>query len=209
MRGTAVCIGARHLTRLCRVFVTAARARRSTVMKTTTPNRGRVRVYRSALTAPTLTFLLHACAAAPPPRAPTQLAAQNPCGDAKAWRDDLRILEPKTVLGIEPHYWRNTCDGTSQVIGTQIVLRRPEDSSSAALSWMLRCGPSRVLVGKDNPSMPPTSLLWLPDGWLDVGVKPDGGNFLVTLSAESVPKNIQLFHHAVDFLGPRSAPGTR
>jgi hypothetical protein len=162
-----------------------------------------------ASAAMTLPFFAGACAEAPSLSISTAALAQNPCGDAKAWRDDLHILQPKAVLGIEPHYTRNTCDGTTQIIGTQIVMRRLEDSSSAALSRMLRCGPSRVLVGKDDPSMPSTSSLWLPDGWLDIGVKPDGGNFLVTLSAESVPKNIQLFHRTVDFLGARGAAGTQ
>jgi hypothetical protein len=157
----------------------------------------------------TLLFFAGGCAETPGTNISTAAIAQNPCGDANAWREDLRILQAATVVGVEPHYWRNTCDGTSQVIGTQIVLRRPEDSSSAALTRMLRCGPSRVLVGRDGPSMSSRSSLWLPDGWLDIGVKPDGGNFLVTLSAESVPKNIQLFHHTVDLLGARGAPGAR
>jgi hypothetical protein len=155
----------------------------------------------------TLPFFAYACAETSSPRLSAAAIAQNPCRDAHAWRDDLRILEPKSVVGIEPHYTRNTCDGTTQVIGTQIVMRRPENSSSAALSRMLRCGASRVLVGKDDPSIPSTSSLWLPDGWLDVVVKPDGANFLVTLSSESIPKNIQLFHRTTDFLGVRGPEG--
>jgi hypothetical protein len=38
-------------------------------------------------------------------------------------------------------------------------------------------------------------------------VKPDGANFLVTLSSESIPKNIQLFHRTTDFLGVRGPEG--
>ena len=55
--------------------------------------------------------------------------------------------------------------------------------------------------------MSSTSSLWLPDGWLDIEVKPEGGNFRVTLSAESVPKNIQLFHRTADFLSARGGSG--
>jgi hypothetical protein len=103
------------------------------------------------------------------------------------------VFTNTVVLGVEAHYWRNTCDGTAQVMGTRVLLRRPEDSSRAALSRMLQCGGSRVFLGQAYPSQPSTSLLWLPDGWLDIEVKPEGGNFLVTLSADSVAKNIQLF----------------
>ena len=72
---------------------------------------------------------------------------------------------------------------------------------------MLRCGASRVRVGTDNPAGPSPTSLWLPDGLLDIAVKPEGDNFLVTLSAESVPKNIQLFHRTSDFLSGHGALG--
>jgi hypothetical protein len=155
----------------------------------------------------TLPFLAGACAGAASRNTSTAAVAQNPCRDADVWREDLRILEPKLVVHIEPHYTRNTCDGTTQVIGTQVVLRPPSASSSAALSRMLRCVFSRVLIGELNPARPSAASLWLPDGWLDIEVKPDGGDFLVTLSAESVPKNIQLFHRTTDFLGAHAPPG--
>jgi hypothetical protein len=157
----------------------------------------------------TLPFLAGACAGTSPRNTSTAAVAQNPCQDADVWREDLRILEPKSVVHIEPHYTRNTCDGTTQVIGTQVVMRRPADSSFAALSRMLRCGASRVHIGEDNPVGPSPTSLWLPDGWLDIEVKPDGGDFLVTLSAESVPKNIQLFHRTTELLDGHGTVGRR
>jgi hypothetical protein len=157
----------------------------------------------------TLPFLAGACAGSASRNITTSAVAQNPCRDIDVWRDDLRILEPKFVVNVEPHYTRNTCDGTTQIIGTQVVVRRPTDSSSAALSRMLRCGASRVRVGMDNPEGPSPTSLWLPDGLLDIEVKPEGGNLLVTLSAESVPKNIQLFHRTTDFLGGHGTRGGR
>jgi hypothetical protein len=157
----------------------------------------------------TLPFLAGACAGTASRNTSTAAVAQNPCRDADVWRDDLRILEPKFVVNVEPHYTRNTCDGTTQIIGTQVLVRRPTDSSSEALSRMLRCGASRVRVGTDNRAGPSPTSLWLPDGLLDIEVKPEGDNFLVTLSAESVPKNIQLFHRTSDFLRAHGTLGGR
>jgi hypothetical protein len=34
--------------------------------------------------------------------------------------------------------------------------------------------------------------LWIPNGWLDIDVKRSGNDLAITLSAESVPKNIQM-----------------
>jgi hypothetical protein len=141
-----------------------------------------------------------ACAEHPSATISTARVARSPCKDPKSWRDNLQILQPNNVLGVEAHYWRNTCDGTAQVMGTRVLVRRPEDSSLAALSWMLQCGGSRVFLGAADPSQSSTGPRWLPDGWLDIEVKPDGGNFVVTLSADSVPKNIQLFHRTAELV---------
>jgi hypothetical protein len=140
------------------------------------------------------------CAEHPPATISTAPVALSPCKDAQSWRDQLQILQPNTVLGVEAHYWRNTCDGTAQVMGTRVLLRRPEAPSLAALSWMLRCGGSRVFFGAADPSRSSTGPRWLPGGWLDIEVKPDGGNFVVTLSADSVPKNIELFHRTAELV---------
>ncbi len=117
-----------------------------------------------------------------------------------AWRDNLRILQPSTVLKVEAHYTRNTCDGTTQVIGTRVLLRSPKEPSPAALSWMLQCRASRVFVGEAEPSYLPASSRWLPPGWLDIAVKPEGGIVVVTLSADSVPKNIELFRRTAELV---------
>lgn len=189
--------------------VTFTASARKMIMKVVVTKRiGRITLWLAPVVM-TLPFLAGACAGTASRNTSTAAVAQNPCRDADVWRDDLRILEPRSVVEIEPHYTRNTCDGTTQVIGTQVVLRPPSDSSSAALSRMLRCGASRVLVGMHNPASPSPTSLWLPDGWLDIEVKPEGGNFLVTLSAESVPKNIQLFHRTTDFLGAHGTLGGR
>jgi len=180
---------------------------RNMVMKTAVVKGGGWKRLWFAYAGATLAIFACTCAETQLPSTSTATVTQNPCRDAKAWRYGLGILQPKIVVEIEPHYTRNTCDGTTQVIGTQIVMSRPDESSAAALSQMLRCGASRVWIGKDNPSMPSRTPFWLPDGWLDVGVKPDGVNFLVTLSAESVPKNIQLFRRTTDFLRARRPAG--
>jgi hypothetical protein len=140
------------------------------------------------------------CAGIPSPRSSVAPVAKNPCEDAAAWQDNLRILQPNTVLGVEAHYTRNTCDGTTQVIGTRVLLRSPEGSSRAALSWMLQCRAWRIFVREADPSSFPRRSPWLPTGWLDIEAKPEGGTLVVTLSADSVPKNIELFRRTAELV---------
>jgi hypothetical protein len=65
---------------------------------------------------------------------------------------------------------------------------------------MLQCRASRVFLGEADPSDLPRRSPWLPSGWLDIEAKPEGGNLVVTLSAESVPKNIELFRRTAELL---------
>jgi hypothetical protein len=148
-----------------------------------------MRCFASAVVALPLCALT--CAETPTAMVSSTKGAPSPCKDAKSWQENLRTLQSSPVLAVEAHYTRNTCDGTTQVIGTRVLLRGPDDSSRAALSWMLQCRASRVFIGEAG---------WLPDGWLDIEVKPEGGNVVVALSADSVPKNIQLFHRTAEFV---------
>jgi hypothetical protein len=156
--------------------------------------RRKVRWFVAAMV--TASLCASTCAGIQSERKFTAPVTRNPCEEAAPWQDNLRILQPRTVLRVEAHYIRNTCDGTTQVIGTRVFLRRPEDSSQAALSWMLQCRASRVFVAGADSSPLSTNSRWLPAGWLDIEVKADGENVVVTLSADSIPKNIELFRLA-------------
>jgi hypothetical protein len=152
----------------------------------------------------TLALLASACAGVRPPTAST--TAIDPCRDATTWQDDLRIVLPSGVLAARGLYIKNTCDGTTQVTGTELLIRRSEDSSSTALARMLKCGGSRVLLagGERSRDQSPSSV-WLPDGWVEISVRSHAENVLVTLSADSVPKNIELLRHAVALASARTS----
>jgi hypothetical protein len=163
-----------------------------------TGGRGKVRWSISAMVA--VSICASTCAGIPPLRPSVAPIATNPCEDAAVWQDNLRILQPNTVLRVEAHYTRNTCDGTTQVIGTRVLLRSAEGPSRAALSWMLQCRAWRIFVGQADPSSFRRRSPWLPTGWLDIEAKPEGDNLVVMLSADSVPKNIELFRRTAELV---------
>ncbi len=126
------------------------------------------------------------------------------CGDSALWLEDLRLVGSGTPLRVEPLYIRNTCDGTTQVAGTDIFLRPSTGEEVTTLSRALGCGPARIVVAAGDASR--ARAPWLPDGWLDVALRTEGEAFVLRLRADSVPKNIELFREASRALG--AARGT-
>jgi hypothetical protein len=149
--------------------------------------------------------LLGACSTSAPPGARAPQVGQLPCEDGDAWQDELRLLDASTLLKVEPTTWVDMCSGAAQVTGTRLLLRRPE-ASSQRLARMLQCSSARVRIGQADPSQIADGRLRLPEGWVDIDVKPEAGHYAVRLSAENVAKNLQLLRQATAFaLGLRPA----
>jgi hypothetical protein len=123
---------------------------------------------------------------------------QRGCEDAGAWQDELGLLDARTLLKVEPTTWVDMCSGAAQVTGTRLLVRRSE-ASSERLSRLLQCSSARVLVGEVDRSQLGDDRLWLPEGWVDVDVKREAGDYSVRLSAENVAKNLQLLRRATAF----------
>lgn len=125
----------------------------------------------------------------------------SPCGDGRAWQEALGALQPAAVRHVEATYTRDTCSGTAQVSGTKLVLL-PNAVESAQWAQLLECGAAHVRFMGTSASAETRSPAWTPEGRLDIAVEREGGNVVLTLSAESVPKNIRLFRSAAALLGP-------
>jgi hypothetical protein len=95
----------------------------------------------------------------------------------------------------------DTCSGTAQVAATNLLLRRSEAPSAQRLNRLLACSSARILV-----SYPPDGIL--PDGLVEIDVRPDAGNYAVTLRADSVAKNVQLLRRAKALAEPRNMTGS-
>jgi hypothetical protein len=149
---------------------------------------------------------LGACAESSPPSVPA--ASMDPCRDGAAWQEELAALDANAVLKIEPTHWFDTCSGAAQVTGTRLLMRRPE-ASTERLSRMLRCSSARVRVGNGDGSRLPDGRLQLPEGWVDIDVTREAGDYSVRLRAESVPKNIELLRRATAFVRAAQAGTAR
>jgi hypothetical protein len=63
------------------------------------------------------------------------------------------------------------------------------------MTRILQCHSARVLLGEVNASFVDDPY-WLPDAWVAINVKPENGNFAITVSADSVRDNLQVFGRA-------------
>jgi hypothetical protein len=99
------------------------------------------------------------------------------------------------IVGLRPKHIVDTCSATSQAAGTTLVLH-PGNASDPWIQ-MRRCPSARVFFGGGDDDS------WIPDGWVDLDVRPEGDGVAVTISADSVSKNIKLLQRTAAFAGPR------
>jgi hypothetical protein len=145
-------------------------------------------------------FLLSACAARMAPTAKATQVEQEECSNEAA-QDDLRLLQTAKVLKAEPIYTRIHTSTTDEerVSGAKLVIRPPDGVSADRLAQMLQCHSAGVLLGQVDRTKFPDDPYWLPNAWLDIDVKPQAGNFAVTLSANTVARNLQVLQRASAF----------
>jgi hypothetical protein len=136
-----------------------------------------------------------ACAGALPPQTRAAEVERVQCGDGTAAADDLRVLTNAKVIEAEPLYSHIITGSNgleSRVDGTKLVIRPPDGVSAERMTRILQCHSARALLGQIDRSQLPDDPFWLPDTWVSIEVKPDNGNYAVTLEANDIPTNLKL-----------------
>ena len=120
------------------------------------------------------------------------------CEDGRTWQQALNALSPAALRHVDPTYVWDTCAGTAQVTGVKLALS-PDAVESAPWGGLLSCPSARVLIANGHGSASGASPAWTPDGWVDLVVERDRETIVLTVRAESVPKNIRLFRRVATF----------
>jgi hypothetical protein len=140
--------------------------------------------------------LAAACAAQP--RATVQAARVErvQCDASSTSQDDL--VRSIAVLHVQPIYSQVGSTGSTEerVNGATLVVRPPKGVSADQLTRILQCHSARVLLGQLNGDAVRNDPYWLPDTWVNIGVRPENGNFTVTISADTVRDNLQVYSRA-------------
>jgi hypothetical protein len=144
------------------------------------------------------------CATITPPAARAAGVERVQC-DAAATNDGERILRSTTVLRSDPiytHMITGNNNSEDRVAGAKLLVRPPDGVTAELMVRTLQCHSARVLLGQVSGALVPNDPYWLPDAWVDIDVKPEDGNFAVTLSSDSIRDNLALLgrarHYASD-----------
>jgi hypothetical protein len=157
------------------------------------------------LLAVTVVSSASACASTPPPTAKAAGVERMQC-DASATAQD-GLVRSTRVLAVEPlysHVMTSRNNSEERVDGAKLLVRPPKGVSAEELTRILQCHSARILLGQVNQDTVPNDPYWLPDSWVNIDVKPENGNFAITISANSVDENLAVFgranHYADDHM---------
>jgi hypothetical protein len=148
--------------------------------------------------------LASACASQPQATVQAAGVERMQCDPSSTSQDDL--VRSIKVIHVQPLYSHVRTNNSSEerVNGAKLLVRPPTGVSAEQLTRVLQCHSARTLLGQLNSNAVPNDPYWLPDTWVAIDVKPENGNFAVTVSADSVRDNLQVFgranHYADDHM---------
>ncbi len=148
----------------------------------------------------TTVSLLAACVASSPSSTTTAAkVARLQCDGSANSDDEVRLLTSTKVLRVEPiysHVLTSNNNSEARVNGAKLLIRPPQAMTAEQMTRILQCHSARVLLGQANGGAVASDPYWLADSWVDIDVKPENGNFAVTVSADNIHDNLQVLSRA-------------
>jgi hypothetical protein len=139
------------------------------------------------------------CASAPAPTARAAGVERMQCDPSETSQDEAQLLRQTHVLRMEPiysHVLTNKNESEERVNGARLIVRPPPGVDANRMTRILQCHSARVLLGQVDPAAVPHDPYWLPNAWVNIDVKPENGNYTVTVSADTVRDNLQVLGRA-------------
>lgn len=148
----------------------------------------------------TTATLLFACVANSPSSTTTAAkVARLQCDGSATSEGEVRLLSSTRVLRVDPiysHVLTSNNNAEERVNGAKLLIRPPNGVSAEQMTRILQCHSARVLLGQANGAAVASDPYWLADSWVNIDVKPENGNFAVTLSADTIHDNLEVLSRA-------------
>jgi hypothetical protein len=152
--------------------------------------------------------LVAACAFMVPPTTRAAQVERIQCEPGAAGQNasvvrSLKVIEAKPLYS----YMASSAgdNDLNVVVGAKIVVRPPEGVSVEHMSRILQCHSAQVLLGEQARFA--ADPFWLEGRWLTIDVKPENGNYAVTLEADTVADNLTVAAHAKAFAKGQNLAG--
>src|SRR5580692_3409027 len=153
-------------------------------------------------------LLTFGCAAPVSLPARAASAEASECRDALPAEDEARAVDAMMVLSARATVYQDPCRGTCQIRRVTLVVRPPQGVTLSRFDRILRCHNLRVLGGAVDASRIPNDPFALRDSWLEIDVKLDAGNYVVTLSGDRVSDTLRILDRARAYAAAH-APASR
>ena len=152
-----------------------------------------------------LGLLAVGCAAPVPLPARAASMEASACRDAPPPEEEARAIESIRVLQVRPKFHQNACNGVCTVWGVYLVVRPPAGVDPERFAQMLRCHNLRVLDGEVDAARIPNDPYGLRDSWLEIDVKVDAGNYVVTLVGDQISDTLRILQRAKAYAAAHGA----
>jgi hypothetical protein len=149
---------------------------------------------------------LAACASSPPPAVRAAQAERLTCDAADVPSRAESLVQSARVLRVEPlysHVPTANNDFENRVNGAEILIRPIPGVTPDQLAGILRCRNVRLLLGQVTTALS-SDPYWLPDSWVNIEVKAEGGNDLITVSADSIRESLEVLGRAKRYRDDRA-----
>jgi hypothetical protein len=161
--------------------------------------RSTFRVLLASCALAVVSTLLSACATEPPPAVRAASTERMQCdGDATSVAA-MAFLRSNDVLQIRPLYSHVMVlpnNAEERVTGAKLLVRPPPGMSADAMTRALQCHSARVVLQEVNGAEVANDPFWLSGRWVHILVTPESGNFAVTVMADTVHDNLEIFGRA-------------
>jgi hypothetical protein len=139
--------------------------------------------------------LASACASTVQPAAKAASVERMQCEPSAAGQDAEHLVRSTTVLSVEPIYSHvlTASNSEDRVNGAKLVVRPPQGVNADQMTRILQCHSARILLGQVNGNAIANDPYWLPDTWVNIEVKPENGNFAITVSADSLRDDLRIY----------------
>jgi len=147
-----------------------------------------------------ISALAVACASTLPPAAKAAQIERIQCesGAAAQIAPAIRSVKVIEAAPLYSYMASNAGDNDLKVVdGARIVVRPPEGMTADQLSRTLQCHSAQVLLGEQAALA--ADPFWLAGSWLNIDVKPESGNYVITLEADTVAANLKVAAQAKEF----------
>jgi hypothetical protein len=160
-----------------------------------------MRIYWAGMFSAGVVSLASACATNAPPTTKAAAVERVQCDPGSTDRDEEQLVRSTTVLKVSPLYSHvnSNTNGEERVNGAKLLVRPPKGVSAEQMTRTLQCHSARILLGQAPSDSIPNDPYWLPETWVNIDVTPENGNFAITVSADSVRDNLQVFSRANHF----------